>query len=164
VRKTVRRTTGRLAIAVALGLALACGGEQTEPAAPAAEQAPGQAPAAAPQAPAAPAQPAAVDEVWSATLPESYPEDVPQYPGAEVARAKLAPDGALTVRWTSADTPDKVGTYFSDAFAGQGWSTQKIDASDGVLVFADKGSRSASVALSSVEGKTQIDLWIMEMP
>jgi hypothetical protein len=157
VRKTVRRTAGRLAIAAALGLALGCGGEQTEPAAPAGEQAPGP-------APAAPQAPAAVEEVWSTTLPESYPEDVPRYPGAEVARAKLAPDGALTARFTSADAPDKVGAYFSDAFAGQGWSTQKIDAPDGVLVFADKGSRSVSVALSTVEGQTQIDLWIAEMP
>lgn len=153
-------TARRLAISGALAafVAFGCGGEKTEPA-PAAT--PGEAPAPAAEAPA---QPAPVEEVWSTTLPESFPPDVPRYPGAEVVKARVMEDGGFSVAFASTDPVDKVASYYNDSLAGEGWSTQRLDGPDGVLVFGDKGKRSASLGISTVEGKTQIDVLLIEMP
>jgi hypothetical protein len=81
-----------------------------------------------------------------------------------VVQARMAEEGGIVAGFSSDDPPDKVASYYSDAFAAQGWSTQRIDAPDGILLFADKGKRSASVGVHAREGKTQIDLLLIEMP
>jgi hypothetical protein len=152
----VLETARRLVVSGSLGalVALGCGGEQTEPA-----------PAEIPAAPSeAPAPPVAVEEVWSTTLPENFPQDVPQYPAAEVVKARMVEESGVSAGWSTADAPDKVASFYSDSFAAQGWSTQRIDGPDGILIFADKEKRSASIGVTTSEGKTQIDLLLVEMP
>ena len=36
-----------------------------------------------------------------------------------------------------------MASFYSDSLAAQGWSTQRVDGADGIMVFADKGARSA---------------------
>ena len=138
-------------------VALGCGGEKKE--------SPAAAPAAAPEATAGqPAAPAAIADAWSSTLPADFPSDVPIYPASTVVKAKDAPESGIMVGWTTTDEPAKVASFFSDSLAAQGWSTQRVDGDDGIVVLADKGSRSITLVLSSAEGKTQIDLLLAQMP
>ncbi len=135
-------------------VALGCGGEKKE--APAAAPAPG---ATAGQ----PAVPAAIADAWSSTLPADFPSDVPIYPASTVVKSKETPENGVKVGWTTADDPAKVASFYSDSLAAQGWSTQRVDGGDGILVFADKGPRSLTFGIGSAEGKTQIDLLLVQM-
>jgi hypothetical protein len=132
---------------------LGCGGEKSET------------PSATPPAPTAekPAAPAVVDDLWTTTLPEDFPQDVPRYPAAEVVKANSTPGTGLKVTFSTTDDPGKVAAFFSDSLAAQGWSTQRVDGPEGTLVFADKGARSATVGVATADGKTQIELLVIEM-
>jgi hypothetical protein len=151
---------GRLGILVALGscLALACGGEKTETPAPAATT---EVPAAG--APVQPEKIEIIEDVWLTELPENFPDDIPRYPGAEVVKARPASESGISVGFSTSDDPAKVAAYFADQFAAQGWATNRVDAPEGIMVFADKGDRSATYGVASAEGKTQIDLLVVKM-
>ena len=142
---------------LALGalLALGCGGEKQE-------TPPAPAPAPAPMA-EQPTEPKAADDVWLNSLPEDFPADVPSYPSAEVEKAQSTPTAGLKALFRTADDPAKVAAYYSDNFAAQGWSTQRMDAPDGIMVLADKGGRSATAGITTSEGKTRIELLVVEM-
>lgn len=151
----------QLGILVALGssLALGCGGDTSET--PAAPTGTPETPAAAPAG--QPAVTAPVEDVWLTELPANFPADVPQYPGAEVVKARPSSDSGFVVGFSTTDDPAKVASYFADAFAAQGWSTNRVDAPEGIMVFADKGERSATYGVGTADGKTQIDLLVIEM-
>jgi hypothetical protein len=102
------------------------------------------------------------EEVWSATLPADFPTDLPIYPGATVSKATEVPGKNLKAGWTTADEPNKVASYYTDALTGQGWTTQRVDGHDGILVFADKRSRSATIGVGTSNGKTTIVLLAVE--
>jgi len=136
-------------------VALGCGGEKQE--AP-------PAPAPAPDVTAEqPTEPKAADQVWLNSLPEDFPADVPRYPSADVVKALSTPESGLKATFSTSDEPGKVAAYFNDNLAAQGWSTQRVDAADGILVLGDKGGRSATVGISAGEGKTKIELFVVEM-
>jgi hypothetical protein len=61
------------------------------------------------------------------------------------------------------DDPAKVASYFADSFAAQGWATQSTESPDTRMLFADKGERSATIAVTSAEGKTRLELLLVEM-
>lgn len=159
IRSARRLQNGFFAIGtlVSVGalVALGCGEKKSE--APAPET------PAAPAAPAQPAPSAAAGQLWMNTLPANFPEDVPQYPGATVVKAQATPDSGIKVSFSTPDDAAKVASYYSDNFAAQGWSSQRVDAPDGSLVFADKGARSATVGIGAGEGTTKIDLMVLEM-
>jgi hypothetical protein len=140
-------------LSIGVLLALGCGSKKSEKASPAA-------PVGGETNPAALKPPG---EVWSATLPADFPTDLPVYPGATVSKATEVPGKNLKADWTTADGPSKVASYYTDAFTGQGWSTQRVDRDDGILVFADKGSRSAMIGIGTSNGKTTIDLLAAEI-
>jgi hypothetical protein len=154
-------TLRMLGVLVALGssLALGCGGEKSET--PEAAPATPAAPSAA--APAAPGPSAAVEDVWVTELPANFPDDVPQYPGAEVIRARPNIEQGVVAEFSATDDPGKVASYFADALAAKGWSTNRVDAPEGTMIFADKGERSATYGVATVDGKTKIDLLVIEM-
>jgi len=110
-----------------------------------------------------PSAPVVVEEIWTTALPEGFPQDVPQYPAAEVVKANSTLGSGLKATFSTSDDVGKVASFFNDAFAAQGWSTERADRADGTLVFADKDERSATVGISSAEGKTQIELLVIEM-
>lgn len=103
------------------------------------------------------------EEGWSATLPADFPPDLPIYPGATVSKATEVPGENLKAGWTTPDEPKKVASYYTDAFTGQGWSTQRVDRDDGILVLADKPSRTATIGIGTRHGKTTIDLLAVEL-
>jgi hypothetical protein len=155
----------KLGISVALGscLALGCGGESETPPPPApAPAATGANPAAAPSAAAAPQ--AVFEDVWVTELPGNFPEDVPLYPGAEVVKARPTSEAGISVGWSTGDDMVKVASYYADQLAAKGWATNRVDAPEGIVVFADKGKRSATLGVTPAEGKTAIDLLVVEMP
>ena len=104
-----------------------------------------------------------IEDVWLTELPENFPDDIPRYPGAEVVKARPASEEGLSVGFSTTDDPAKVAAYFADQFAAQGWATNRVDAPEGIMVFADKGDRSATYGVASAEGKTQIDLLVVKM-
>jgi hypothetical protein len=160
--KAMARRLGRLGISVALGsfLALACGGEEKSET-PGAAATTSEAPA--PGAPVQPEKVEIIQDVWLTTLPENFPEDIPRYPGAEVVKARPASEDGISVGFSTSDDPAKVAAYFADQFAAQGWATNRVDAPEGIMVFADKGDRSATYGVASADGKTQIDLLVVKM-
>ena len=143
-----------IALAGAL-VALGCGGEKTET--PAAATTPG-----------APAEPAPLrtpgpGRAGRRTLPDELPGGHPALPRREVVKAHSTPETGIEVSFSTPDDPAKVAAYYNDKFVAQGWSTQRVDAPDGTLVFADKGARSATVGIAPAKARPQIDLLVVEM-
>ena len=155
-------TLRQLGISFALGscLALGCGGEKSETPRRARRGGSRGRTSARPPAPGGTAR--SID-AWLTELPANFPEDVPQYPGAEVVNARGTSEAGSSAGFSTSDDPAKVASYFADALAAQGWSTQRVDAPEGTMVFADKGERSATYGVGTAEGKTQIDLLVIEM-
>jgi len=151
----------QLGISVALGscLALGCGGEEKSETPDDAATAESRSAAPAP----APVARPLVEDIWLTELPADFPEDVPRYPGAEVVKARPSSEAGFVAGFTTTDDPAKVASYFADALAAQGWSTNRVDAPEGIVVFADKGERSATYGVGTAEGKTQIDILVVEM-
>jgi hypothetical protein len=142
--------------ALALGVALACGGD-TEDAAPAAE-APAAAwePGAAPKVPSSPA-------VWTTELPADFPADVPLYPGAQVVQARVSPDQETAVTLSVEDDAEAVSSFYADSFAAEGWSTETVPGPGGSAIFADKIERRVSTMVRSTDEGTEIDLVIIRV-
>jgi hypothetical protein len=158
----------QLGISLALGscLALGCGGEKSETPAPTPTPpaATGANPAAAPGPAPMPPPEKMFQDVWVTELPANFPEDVPQYPGAEVVKARPSTDAGISVAWSTGDDQVKVASYYADQLAAKGWATNRVDAPEGIVIFADKGKRSATLGVTPAEGKTTIDLLVVEMP
>ena len=99
----------------------------------------------------------------STELPENFPEDIPQFPGARLTKVRFSPDGGLAVNFSTDEDVDDVIDYFADSFAAEGWSTQVRDMPPGRAVFADKGQRIASVMSREVDEGTSIELMFYEI-
>ena len=67
-------------------------------------------------------------------------------------------------QFSTPDDPAKVYANLADAFAAQGWSTERADSSDGIMLYANKGNRSATYGLSTAKGKTVVSLILVENP
>ena len=78
-------------------------------------------------------------------------------------KANSTPGSGIKAAFSTTDDVGKVAAFFNDSLAAQGWTTQRVDGPDGTLVFADKGARSATVGVATAEGKTTIDLLVIEM-
>ena len=99
----------------------------------------------------------------STELPENFPEDIPQFPGARLIKDRISPDGGLSVSYSTDEDVDDVIDYFADSFAAEGWSTQVRDMPPGRAVFADKDQRIASVMSREVDEGTSIELLLYEI-
>lgn len=153
----------RVGISLAVGscLALGCSSEKSEE--PAGEKS--EAPAAAAQAP-----------VWTSDampnfatlptieLPGNFPNDVPLYAGARAVKANNDSETNWVAQFVTPDDPDKVYANLSDVLAVQGWSTERGDVPDGVILYANKGDRSVTYAMESVKGQTAVSLIIVQQP
>lgn len=168
-------SVGRLrqvGISIALGscLALGCGSEESEK--PAGEKS--EEPAAGAAAPIPVVNLAMVDPTGlpdfdtlpTIELPGNFPEDVPRYPGARTvnATADASSPNDWVAQFSTPDDPAKVNANLVDAFAAQGWSTESMDTSDGIMLYANKGNRFATYALSTAKGTTVVSLILVENP
>lgn len=163
-------SVGRLrlsGISIALGacLALGCGSEESEKPAGATSEAPA-AGAAAPAPMENRAAPSDFAALPTVDLPGNFPQDVPRYPGARVVKASFDTESESNwvAQFSTPDDPDKIYANLADVFAAQGWSTERSDASDGIILYANKGDRSVTYALQSVKGETAVSLIIIKQP
>jgi hypothetical protein len=141
------RSTWILLGALALGVALACGGAEA-----------GE-PAAASKLPASPDS----TPVWSTELPADFPADVPLYPGAEVVQARVSTDGGTSVTLSIEDDAETVASFYADSLAGEGWSTDIATAPNGSAIFADKPERRVGAMVRSTDEGTQVELTVIPM-
>lgn len=112
---------------------------------------------------AAPRPMAASSTPTSTELPASFPEDVPQYPGAKIKGVRASAGEGLSVSFVSRDDVDKVASFYADTFAARGWATDIRRTPDGQAIFADKGDRTASAIVRSGDGGegTLVDLIVV---
>jgi len=166
-RSTARSTrtrlaaTGRgLACAFALGsIAIACGSDEhakTEPAAPAATTPAAPAPPAAPVAPGPEA--GAQDQggtVTDGVVPETFPSDVPLYPGAKPGPAMAMPGLGVFATFETSDKSDAVLTQYRGELSKAGWTVSNTP--DGGGIDGTKDSRTLQVRVRETEtGSTEI--------
>jgi len=156
-------------VALVWGLA-GCGGSE-EPAAPAAKAPAAKAPAAkapAAKAPAAKAPPAAKlvpDAVVTNDIPDTFPVDVPRYPGGNVLQGRAVGSTSVSLKLETGDSLEEVVRFYDDGLVAQDWSTDVRPSVNGTAIFADKGSRKLAISISTNQsGKTQVDLIAAEMP
>jgi hypothetical protein len=151
------------AAALAALLGVACGGGETEGAAgEQAEPAPAWTVEATPSPGAAvKPQAAAVAQPVSRELPADFPEDIPQYPGAEILGVRTAAGQGVSVSLATADDVEKVASYYADGFAAQGWATDIKRMPEGKAIFAEKDNRTSSAVVRSGDAGTLVDVIVV---
>jgi len=153
------RSTWILLGALALGLALACGGDsqEAEPAAKAPDEA--WKPAPPPELPPPPSS----APVFTTGLPADFPSDVPVYPDGKIIQARVSADEGTSVTFLIEDDVEKVTSFYADSLAAEGWSTDIKAGPDGSAIFADKTERRVAIMVRSTEEGTQVELIIVQM-
>jgi hypothetical protein len=154
------------AAALAALLGVACGGGETEGAAEGKAAQGEAAPAWTVEATPSPGaavkpQSEAVPQPVSRELPADFPEDVPQYPGAEIVGVRSAAGQGVSVSLTTADDVEKVASHFADGFAAQGWATDIKRMPEGKAIFAEKDNRTCSAIVRSGDTGTLVDLIVI---
>jgi hypothetical protein len=141
-----------LSCALAVGL-LACGAE-TETATP--EQ-PAETPAAADPTVLQPevAPPRGFQRV---VLPEEFPDDVPQYPGAVLSAAHREPAGGMFATYEAEEPLEKVTTFFREALEEAGW---RIETERKLMIFASKGTRTFTLLLDDQGDRTWYEITLL---
>ena len=153
------RSTWILLGALALGVALACGGDSQEagPAAKSVDEA--WKPAPRPELP----PPASTPPVLTTELPADFPADVPLYPDAKIVQARLSADAGTSATLLVGDDVEKVTSFYADGLAAEGWSTDIKAGPDGTAIFADKTERRVAAMVRRTDEGTRIELIIVEM-
>jgi hypothetical protein len=72
-------------------------------------------------------------------LPEGYPEDAPQYPGAKINAFKWK-QGRVSATFSTKDTPEKVTSYVKQQLGSNGWEStpEVVEFESGVILVAAK--------------------------
>ena len=153
------RSTWILLAALALGVALACGGDsqEAEPAAKAPDEA--WKPAPPPELPPPPSS----APVLTTGLPADFPSDVPVYPDAKIVQARVSADEGTSATFLIEDDVEKVTSFYADGLAAEGWSTDIKAGPDGSAIFADKTERRVAAIVRSSEEGTRVELIIVQM-
>ncbi len=103
---------------------------------------------------------------WKTTLPDDFPPDIPIYPGAELSkvRSHFGVSGGLTAVFTTSDAPDKVASEYADFLAAEGWVTERTKMGEGEMIFADKEGRTMTVTTANRNGRTELELLLLQSP
>lgn len=166
--------------ALALPLALACGGEAPKPPDPAPAPAADARPAPPAQAPPA-ANTQEPDGTVVATvrgtdgrsfdaefgkegqLPRDFPADVPLYGEARPMSSMASVEHGTIVNLRSHDAPDRIFAWYKERYLASGWEIEHDSVERGrSLVAARKGNRLSSVSITGVPEFTQIMLTVTE--
>lgn len=96
-----------------------------------------------------------------AKLPESFPKDVPVYPGAEVGMS-FAQSDTYSVQLSTTDAMDKVAAYYKKELAANGWAEKQTLNQGGdnpmQTVSCEKSDRNLTVMIMGGKGKIDITL------
>ncbi len=102
-------------------------------------------------------------DIGSGKVPDLFPKDFPLYPGAKVASAmsgaEAGQNNGFWMTMTTADSPDKVVTYYKEQFASGGWTISTTYTAGGTTSeTVEKGQWNGSLAISedSSSKETQI--------
>jgi hypothetical protein len=98
----------------------------------------------------------------SAAIPENFPKDVPQYPGAELQTVMTnTEEGVSSIEATTADALDKVMDWFKDQVAKNGWQPDQTMTMDGDspmrMMTCKKENRQLMLNITSSGGVTHIN-------
>ena len=101
----------------------------------------------------------------AAKLPESFPKDVPVYPGAKPTLVStMAGNETFNVNFDTADTIDKVGAYYKKELTANGWQEQQTmnQAGDRPMQMLNytKGERMVMVTVTRDGDKTVLSLMV----
>ena len=140
------RFLSMLAWALALGLALSCGGGGDD--------------APAPSADGGTEEIVVAEAGESLELPDGFPSDVPRHPRARVVSYRTLANGDISVNLMTEDRVEDVLSFYTDSLAAQGWSTSTQDDGSERTIFADKGNRMVTTVVSRDAGGVSVDMVI----
>lgn len=140
----------------ALGLVIACGGDEPPKPEPTTEKSQVAKPPTKP-APKPIVErdrpPSLVEELAKQIdIPEDYPKDGPVYPGSHASTTSRK-DGRLSVMFSSPDPAEDIVAYAADFLDKEGWeNVTRVDMPNGTLLRGDKdGQRGIAVLVSDLE-------------
>lgn len=97
-----------------------------------------------------------------AKLPDDLPEDLPIYEGLALSIVnQVEVEEIVTIMGTSADSIDKIGSFYKEQAAAQGWTLGNENVVPGMVhsMMYEKGDRMMQVALTPAPtGGTQVTL------
>jgi hypothetical protein len=88
-------------------------------------------------------------------LPESFPDDVPRYPGATLTDVAVESATSMIITFQTDDSVDQVGGFFVKALKSNGWW---IESDQGGGILASKERRTASVMIREGPRGIQVDV------
>ncbi len=91
-------------------------------------------------------------------LPESFPDDVPRYPGATLTDVSVESGASMIVSFQTDDDGDQVGDFFTESLKSNGWW---IESDQGGGILASKERRTASVMIHEGPRGSQVDVVLM---
>lgn len=96
------------------------------------------------------------------TLPDSWPKDIPPYPGAKVKGSLMTGKGGMLML-ESSDTPEQVVAFYRSRTTQMKQKSEMKLENHTMLVFEDEASkRGLSVGASAQDGKTAIHLQVFD--
>jgi hypothetical protein len=102
-------------------------------------------------------------EVGNASLPDSWPKDVPVYAGAKIQYSGSQADGNQGVIAMSMDAPEKILAYYKETLMKDGWkNTQSVSTGAANAMQFEKDGRAISVSIISSDGGSMITLGVMK--
>jgi hypothetical protein len=91
-------------------------------------------------------------------LPEEFPQDLPQYPGAVLSDARREPGGGMFVTYESEDATEEVSAFFHEALEAAGW---RIETERELMIFASKGTRTFTLLLDDQGDRSWFEIALL---
>jgi hypothetical protein len=89
-------------------------------------------------------------------IPDSFPKDIPTYPGASVLAGMVAGGGGMVTLQTG-DDPEDVSAFYRENLAKEGWNlTPEMDLGGQRVLAFEKGDRNGAVQVSREGSDTTV--------
>lgn len=94
-----------------------------------------------------------------AAVPQSFPDDIPRYPGATVLSSMIQGNAMTMVTFQSGDAAERVYEFFGSELRKGGWDIEnEMSTPQMRLISGRKNGRQANVTVVSDEGKSTISV------
>ncbi len=147
VRWMVRPARACAVVAGLTGALVACGSQKESPPPSGSVEPPGAEESLAP-----------APGFQGVVLPESYPDDVPRYPGATLTDVAVESAASMIVTFQTDDSVDQVSGFFTKSLKSNGWW---IESDQGGGILASKERRTASVMIREGPRGSQVDVVLL---
>lgn len=92
-----------------------------------------------------------------AAVPQSFPDDIPRYPGAAVLSSMIQGNAMTMVTFQTGDETDRVYEFYGSKLRESGWNIEnELSTPQMRLISGKKAGRQANVTVVSDEGKSTI--------